>query len=271
MSSNSPLISVIIPCYNAEKFVENAVRSIIRQSYQNLEILVIDDCSIDKTSEILQSLEKEDQRIIYIRNEINLKLAKTLNKAISLSKGEYIARMDSDDISFPDRLEKQLIFLLQNPEIDIVGANIQHINEYGHILKYRSYMPTTHNDIMVKSAWKSVMNHPSILAKASFFIDLDGFNEYLPYAEDYELWIRALQKGKKFANLSEILLYYRIHQNQMTTSCYNPKNAKIIRGFLFKSFLSTKNPSFLFGCLVQTKIAYTLIQLTSKIRQRFKK
>jgi len=121
MSQNS-LVSVLIPCYNCEEYVEEAVMSIIKQTYPNLEILVIDDGSTDNTGNILKILAKEDPRIIYIKNEENLKLIATLNKGLNLCKGKYIARMDADDISLPTRIEKQVNFLEAHPEIGIVGT-----------------------------------------------------------------------------------------------------------------------------------------------------
>ena len=98
-TKNNPLVSVIIPCYNAEKYVESAIRSIMNQTYKNLEIIITDDCSTDDTLEILQKLAKEDSRIKLYKNETNLKIVKTLNNMISQANGKYIARMDADDIS----------------------------------------------------------------------------------------------------------------------------------------------------------------------------
>ena len=122
MMSQEPLVSVLIPCYNCEKYVEEAVMSIIEQSYSNLEILVIDDGSTDNTGSILQELAQKDSRIRYIKNETNLKLIRTLNKGIDLCRGKYIARMDADDISLPTRIVKQVNFLEKHPDIGIVGT-----------------------------------------------------------------------------------------------------------------------------------------------------
>lgn len=266
-----PLVSVIIPCYNAEKFVEKSVYSIMQQTYKNLEIIVIDDCSTDSTSKILDKLSREDDRIVYIQNEKNLKLAKTLNKGIALANGNYIARMDADDISDQNRIEKQVCFMEKNDDIDIVGTNLQHIDHNGTYLPYQSSFPLTHTYITNKLAWKATLAHPSILAKKSFFTELNGFDESLLYAEDYELWIRAWLYGKRFANLSEPLLLYRIHNSQMTDSSFNKNNAKIISGFLYKFFIKTRNIKFIFGCLLQTKISFFLIRKTSFIRQYFRK
>ncbi len=265
-----PLVSVIIPCYNAERFVEKAVRSIMEQSYRNLEIIVIDDCSQDSTGKILGKLSLEDKRIKYIKNEKNIKLPRTLNKAIRLSSGEYIARMDADDISFPDRFQKQLEFLVSNPNVDLVSANSQYIDENENILSVRTYHPSEHSDIISVLPWKCPFVHPLIMAKRTFFEELNGYDTSLPYAEDYELWIRGWLNSKRYHNLSDILLQYRVHSNQMTSSEFNAKNAKVIRSFLYDYFLKTKKIKFLFGVLLQSKLFFYLIHKTYNIRKLLK-
>ena len=117
------LVSVIIPVYNVEKFAEQAIVSIIKQTYKHLEIIVIDDGSSDNTYKIVADLATQDSRIRLYKNERNLKIVKTLNRALSLAQGEYIARMDGDDISALDRIEKQVAFLESNPDYDLVGCN----------------------------------------------------------------------------------------------------------------------------------------------------
>lgn len=270
---SKPLVSVIIPCYNAEKFVEQAVRSIMEQTYQNLEIICINDCSKDNTGEILQKLAKEDSRIVYVNNEVNLKLPKTLNKGIALAKGEYIARMDADDISLPERIEKQIQFMLLNENIDIVGCNSQHIDSNNNVLNYRTFLPTSPQIISFQMPFRCVLIHPAILAKKTFFVDMNGFNESLVYAEDYELWVRAVAHNKKISNLDGVLLQYRIHNNQSSaalSSQYNSEQARINRNFLFRCFLKTKNIKFLFGILIQTKIIHFIIIKTSSCRNSIK-
>ena len=128
---NSPLVSVIIPCYNAENYVEEAVRSIMTQTYKNLEIIVTDDCSTDNTLKVLRNLAVEDSRIKIIENKENLKIVKSLNNMINIAQGKYIARMDADDISFPERIEKQLAFMDANPEYGLCGTNALCIDEKG--------------------------------------------------------------------------------------------------------------------------------------------
>ncbi|MDG6871705.1 glycosyltransferase [Glaesserella parasuis] len=262
-----PLVSVIIPCYNAEKFVEKSVRSIMEQTYKNLEIIVINDCSNDSTKKILLELQKEDCRIVYIENEFNLKLPKTLNKGISISNGEYIARMDADDISFHNRIEKQMDFLLKNSHIDMISANYKVIDELGNITSISSSLPTEHLDIINRLTWQSPFAHPLVIGKRSFFINLGGYRD-IHYAEDYDMWIRGWLEGYRFANLNEILLYYRHHDNQMTDKKYNATNSHCIRSFLWKYFIQEKNIRLFLGYIMHFKLPSIFVKTLVNFRRK---
>lgn len=120
---NNPLISVLMPAYNAEKYIKEAIESILNQTFSNFEFIIIDDGSIDATEEIIKSFK--DSRIVYIKNEKNLGLIKTLNKGISIARGEFIARMDSDDISMPQRFELQLDVFKKYKGVDIVNVALK--------------------------------------------------------------------------------------------------------------------------------------------------
>ena len=120
-----PLISVILPAYNAERFLEEAIDSILAQTYKNFELIVLNDGSTDRTEEII--LSYNDPRIRYIKNESNLKLIKTLNKGIALARGKYIARMDADDISLPTRFEKEIEFMEIHPDIGVCSSKVIHL------------------------------------------------------------------------------------------------------------------------------------------------
>lgn len=262
-----PLVSVIIPCYNAERYVERAIRSIMEQTYKNLEIIIIDDCSTDSTGKIIKELAQQDSRIVYISNTENLKVVKTVNKAIELCNGEYIARMDADDISLKDRIAKQLNFLLSNNDIDLIGGNSVCIDANDNILRFRTFYPNQHNKIIKQIPYKVTFSNPTVMGKKSFFIDLLGYRN-VEIAEDYDLWIRGMLEGKRFANLSDILIYYRIHQNQATANMgYSPRNEKVIRKFLYEYFLKTKDFRFLLGMAVHTKIFNNFIRKTYKFRK----
>ena len=135
-------ISILMPTYNVETFVEEAVRSILSQTYQNFELIVVDDCSTDNTFTILQDLAEEDDRIILEHNEKNSKICVTLNKAWSLAKGDFIARMDGDDISMPERFSVLLSFLNDHPDIDLVGSQVISIREDGEVISKKQYLRT---------------------------------------------------------------------------------------------------------------------------------
>ena len=184
MTNQTPLVSVLIPCYNCEKYVEEAVMSIIKQTYSNLEILVIDDGSTDNTKTILQRLAQKDSRIRYIKNEENLKLIKTLNKGLDLCNGKYIARMDADDISLLTRIEKQVDFLETHPEIGVVGTYIQIFGVRESVWK----MDTKDKYIRAHLFCNSSFAHPSVMMRTSILRDNHlYYNTDYPHAEDYKL------------------------------------------------------------------------------------
>lgn len=210
---NKPLVSVIIPCYNAEKYVEEAIRSIMTQTYPNLEIIVTDDCSSDNTLMILETLAAEDSRIQVIKNKENLKIVKSLNNMIEVAQGKYIARMDADDISLPERIEKQVNFMEENPEYGLCGTNAWIIDENGRI-QGRRLLPENNNEIAFFMAFFSPVYHPSILCVAKLLKE-NLYSEDFPIAEDYELWFRLQRvKNVKFYNIQKNLLKYRKNRLQ---------------------------------------------------------
>ena len=215
--TDKPLVSVLIPCYNCDQYVKEAVKSIIEQSYTNLEILVIDDGSTDNTGNILKELAKEDTRIVYIKNEKNLKLIATLNKGLDLCKGKYIARMDADDISVPTRIEKQVDFLEKHSNIGIVGADIEFFGG-----NKRSIWKTNTEDKYIRTdlLFGTCFAHPVVMMRTSILREHHlYYNDDYPHAEDYKLWCDIAQYTK-LANIPEVLLYYRVNDNQVSNK-YN--------------------------------------------------
>ena len=205
MNKINPLISVIMPVYNGEKYLSEAIESILNQTYENFELIIINDASIDRTEEII--LSYNDPRIVYIKNKQNLQIVKTLNKGIQLAKGKYIARMDADDISIHNRFKKQLTYMKKN-NIDICGSWIKTIGYKNEIWKF----PESHEEIKINLFFHSVLAHPSVMIKKEVFEQFKYMNQYNK-AEDYALWVMAID-SYKFANVPKILLLYRIHQNQ---------------------------------------------------------
>lgn len=187
--------------------------SIIKQTYSNLEILVIDDGSTDNTKTILQRLAQKDSRIRYIKNEENLKLIKTLNKGLDLCNGKYIARMDADDISLLTRIEKQVDFLETHPEIGVVGTYIQIFGVRESVWK----MDTKDKYIRAHLFCNSSFAHPSVMMRISILRDnYLYYNTDYPHAEDYKLQCDIAQYTK-LANIPEVPLFYRINKEQKET------------------------------------------------------
>lgn len=203
-----------MPVYNSEKYVSEAIESILSQSYTNFEFLIIDDGSTDNTKVKINAYAQKDRRIIFLENRENLGICETLNRGIVHTQGSYIVRMDSDDMSAPHRIEKQLRFLLDHPEIGIVGSAIRLIDTTWKTLAERHYHS---NDSMIrKSLFRySPFCHPAIMVRKDILDLAWYYDPLLIYAEDYDLYFR-IWKYTKFANIPEILLWYRIHEESTT-------------------------------------------------------
>ncbi|NDW09238.1 glycosyltransferase family 2 protein [Dysgonomonas sp. 520] len=213
---NKPLVSVLMPCYNAEAFVEEALLSILNQTYRNLEVIAINDCSKDNTLGVLEKIAAKDSRVKIFNNDTNLKLIETLNKGIDLCSGIYIARMDADDISLPERIEKEVSFLEQNADYDIVSTNFSTFRT-GKKKLYPHVNPSKFEDIQAFTLFKSCVCHPAVMIRKSMFSRFNlRFEEDYLHVEDYALWSKAVYLTK-IANINESLLHYRVHGSQIST------------------------------------------------------
>ena len=212
-----PLITVLMPCFNAEEFLKEALESILNQSYKNLEILCVNDGSTDKTGEILEDYAQKDSRIKVIHNKTNLKLIHSLNNGIELAQGVYIARMVSDDIALSNRIEKQLEYLIANPDIDIVSTGYYIINEKGDVIGKN--IPRQHSTLanFFASFFFVPIGHPELLIKTNVLKRNHFLQEdYAIHTEDYELWSRLLRDGKKFGNIDDCLHCFRINSQSVS-------------------------------------------------------
>jgi len=215
MSSDSnqdaPLVSVILPIYNGGKYLSEAINSILAQTYQNFELILIDDGSTDSSLQLIKQYQACDSRVQVI-TQPNKGLATTLNYAVDQARGKWIARMDQDDISLPNRFERQLE-CLDKTGADICGTLIQNFGTDDKRIM-RSY----HSDEAIKMdmLFKSPLAHPTVMMSASFAKKYRYRKEF-DMAEDYDLWVRAARAGFKFANVPEVLLLYRIHSHQTST------------------------------------------------------
>ncbi len=204
----SPIVSVVMPVYNGEKYLNVALNSILTQTLTDLELIVINDSSTDLSRVILEEFAHHDARIRFYDNEKNLGLPTTLNRGLELARGEYIARMDQDDISSPERLEKQVQYMQTNLDVDVCGSWAELIRDRAsEIWKY----PTGHAEIFARMFFENTLIHPSVIMRSSalhqFGLSYDGSATHF---EDYDLWSRALPL-LRFANIPEVLLQYRLH------------------------------------------------------------
>jgi len=201
-----PQVTVLMPVYNAEKYLREAIESILNQTFTDFEFLIINDGSTDSSKEI--SLSYSDSRIRYVENEKNLGIIDTLNKGIDLAKGEYIARMDADDISLSERLQKQVAFMNKNQDIDICGSQIKIIGA-----EIYSNYAINNDDIRIMLLENNHLAHPTVIVR-KHKIKQVKYSNYKA-AEDYKLWIE-MAKYSKLANIDKPLLHYRYHQNQIS-------------------------------------------------------
>lgn len=207
------LISVILPVYNGEKYLNEAIESILNQTYTNFEFIIINDGSKDSSLEIIKEYEKKDSRIVVVSRE-NRGLIATLNEGIEKCKGKYIARMDQDDISLPQRFEKQVRFLEINEEIGVCGT---WVDVFGEDIKEQKWkLPTSSERLKTELLFSSCFAHPSVMMKKSILIDNYIFyDKNFLHVEDFHLWTMLSQKTN-FANINKVLFKYRIINTSIT-------------------------------------------------------
>jgi glycosyltransferase involved in cell wall biosynthesis len=206
-----PLVSIIMPVYNVERFLQEAVGSALQQTYTNWELILINDGSTDRTREIC--LSYTDPRIRYIENEQNMGVLRSRNRALEFAKGDYIAWLDSDDIAAPEKIAKQVAFLEANPDYVMCGTLHQDIDAEGKLLQ-KWLFPTEDRDLRSFLLLVNCFCNSSTIVRGDLMRRLK-FAETFEVAEDYELWYRCSLEGR-LANLPEFLTLYRVHGNNIS-------------------------------------------------------
>lgn len=208
-----PKVSVIMSVYNGMPYLKEAAESILDQTYKDIEFIIVDDASTDSSWKYLKFLN--DKRVKLIKNKRNLGLAKSLNTALRQARGDFVARMDADDISMRTRLADQVKFLEKNPEIDICGTWAKLIDHKGNVIGEKKY-PTDKNELIKVMPLYNPIIHSTLMVRKKVFTALKGYNPAYDYAEDYELLARA---AKKFAmgNIDEFTLKLRVGINRRST------------------------------------------------------
>lgn len=204
--SQEPMISVIMPVYNAQQYLREAIDSVLDQTFSDFEFIIFDDGSTDESLKIIQSYQ--DPRIRLISGKGNRKLVPPLNEAMQMAKGKYLARMDSDDISLSNRFEEQVAFMEKNPDIDVCGTFFRTIG--GRVNLSKVY-PIFDLEIKLAMLFYCPFAHPTVMMRRSTMINKCFFyDKQFLYAEDYDLWSRMSAFGCTFHNIPEVLLRYRV-------------------------------------------------------------
>lgn len=228
MAESKPRVTVLMPVYNGEKYLKEAIGSILGQTYRDYDFVIINDGSTDGSVKVIQAYS--DERIRLIHNEKNMGLPATLNRGIELATGEYILRMDSDDISLPTRIEKQVRFMDSYPEVGVCGTWIKYIGVPHRPWRSTIYKyPIKHRDIKSRLLFSSNFTHPSVIMRKNL---LERFQlRYDPEhydAEDYGLWQKC-SFYLLFANIPEVLYLYRVVPGSITQSKNNRGSKTALR------------------------------------------
>ena len=230
--NNKPAISVIMAAYNSEKYIAEAIESILNQTFKDFEFIIINDKSTDKTLDIIKKYTKKDKRIKLIKNGKNEGLTKSLNKGLRRAKGKYIARMDDDDISSHNRFMVQNNFLDKNKDIFLVAGSFVYID---YLAKRISREVCSYDVKQIKSILPSanIIHHPTVMFRneKKWF-----YRDKFRYAQDYDLWLRLLTNKKCMIILPECVLAYRLHKDSISSSKRIKQQlfVKIARRFYFE-------------------------------------
>lgn len=211
MNKKNPEISVVMPAYNAEKYIARAIESVLNQTFSNFELIIVNDASTDKTLSIIKRYAMKDSRIRYKSNLKNKLIAHSLNTAIEMAKAPIIARMDGDDESTPERLATQFAILKKNKKIAVVGANLTVVDTKGIVVSKREY-PKQSKDLKRLMFRYSPFSHPVVMFRKSVFDEFHGYRTDIFPCEDIDLWFKIGSKYD-FASVEKPLLKYTLIPN----------------------------------------------------------
>jgi glycosyltransferase involved in cell wall biosynthesis len=206
MNARDPLVTVLMPVYNAGVFLRPTLETILRQTYRDFEFLIINDCSTDDSLETIRSFG--DPRIRVHTNPVNMGQTKSLNVGLRLARGKYVVVNDADDYSLPRRIETQLDFIIKNPEYPVVGTSCYIMDREGQIM--RTFLrPTDPREIQMQFLSDTPMTHGSVIMQKDAILAMGGYNEEFRIIQDYELWSTLMRKGSRVMNIPEILVVIR--------------------------------------------------------------
>jgi glycosyltransferase involved in cell wall biosynthesis len=214
-----PTVSILMAVHNGEAYLSEAVDSLLQQTFTDFELVIVDDASTDNTPRLLESLAGKDSRIVRLRNEANCGLAGALNRGLAICRAPLIARADADDVFVPDRLQKQVSFMQAHPNVGVLGAAVEFIDEHGLPREDRlNHFLTTPEDLRFHTHLGCCFWHTVVMFRSELVRSVGGYDEKLiPWGEDHDLWARLLDKTS-FANLPDVLAKQRLHGASLTAS-----------------------------------------------------
>lgn len=230
MTANNQLVSIVTPAYNAEKYIVETLECIFNQTYQNLEILIANDGSKDGTLNILKEYQKRDARIVIDDHE-NMGISKSINRLTRMAKSDIVIRIDADDLMTPDRVEKQVRFFQENPEVGFLSCDAEFINEKGEVFGYQSFEgfnKIEDSKTALQSHSLVICSQTGFATRKDAFLAVGGYDEDVIYAEDLDLFTRMVENGSPLIIIREPLVKYRIHSNSAVAS-----NKNLIRNQLY--------------------------------------
>lgn len=211
------LVSILMSTFNEEdRHLRASIESILGQTYTNIELIIVcDNPDNERLNSIVYSYAEKDDRVRLIKHEENVGLAKSLNDAFSESQGNYIARMDADDISMPDRIYSEYKYLSENPNVDLVCSAVNYIDDDNKEIALRQFYPQNDEKLMKSLNFGSIIMHPTVMFRREIFTRVGGYNNYLA-AQDYDLWLKMREAGAHFHYMNDCLLAYRKRVDSVT-------------------------------------------------------
>ena len=234
MINERPLVSVIIASYNSEKTIESCIQSLLNQTYKDIEIIICDDNSSDNSLAIINRIKEKNPNIVVLHNSTNLKAAASRNRCIEISKGEFLAIQDADDSSFPNRIEIQVSFLLNHPELDFVSSNARLFNETNSdlgIMKLGKEFPSKWNFL-----WGLPFIHPATMFRKESIAAVKGYRvaKETRRGQDYDMFMRMYAIGLRGANIGQCLYNYRLDENCVKRHGEGAHDEYLVRKYGFK-------------------------------------
>lgn len=268
-----PLVSIVMSVYNGEKYLDEAITSVLEQNFRNFEFIIIDDGSKDGTSSILQRYAKLDKRIC-VHSQKNLGLIPSLNKGCRLAQGKYVARMDADDINLPERLIKQVHHMEAHSEIGVLGTWVEYIDESGKTYgQWR--MPTQPALVGWSLLFGTCLAHPTVIMRSDVLESLHYYRLEALHVEDYDLWTRA-SFSTKLANLPEVLLKRRTREDSICSQHLQNQQENVIKVMqtmterLLNSPVSSDSLSYLHRTVMGPALtSFEQIETAANLIQRF--